>query len=137
MEPSQVIGTLRPVFSKHRFRVVPVVAVADADPTSSCRPNSGEVSAVFAAPLELFVRGSADPDRYWTADFPLAGRTFRSHFFRHLGRDQSGREREFVVWGLTAAVCIEVACAVFGQKPEFEVLPPEEECGAQPPQSRL
>lgn len=109
-----VLGTLRPFLSKYLLSVTPVLAAIPA--RHAFRPNPDEVHSVFACPLEFFLSGSC----HRSSDLELeSGAPYRIHSFDY--RDEDGRE--YCIWGLTAAMLIEVARLAYGRDPQFEPLP--------------
>lgn len=90
--------------------MTPVVGFIDG---SFCPcPDPAEVSAVFAAPLALFIQ-EKDHSVLWTPSVSAGG----VHFFEFVEPDSGGR---YVIWGLTAAIAIRVAALALGKKPEFD-----------------
>ena len=102
----EVIGIGAPLVSKHGLLVTPVVAWIPAQFTA--RANPTEVASVFRAPLDLFL----DTRSYDSADIHWDGYAHRMHAFHYAG------ER---IWGLTAALLIDVATVALGRAPAFEV----------------
>ncbi|KAK2080690.1 hypothetical protein QBZ16_000544 [Prototheca wickerhamii] len=110
----QVLGTLRPFLSKYLLSVTPVLAAIPA--RHAFRPNPEEVDSVFACPLDFFLRAA----QHRSHDTELVpGTPYRVHFFDYTDHDG----RTYCVWGLTAAMLIEVARLAYGREPEFEPLP--------------
>lgn len=106
-----VLARLEPLGSRHGLRVHPVLAAVAFDPVAAARPNAAEVSAVFDAPLDLFL--TPQPDCHRTVDLALDRHTrFRAHFFRSGGH---------TVWGLTALALILAARAALGRRASFRV----------------
>ncbi|XP_057693176.1 peroxisomal coenzyme A diphosphatase NUDT7 isoform X2 [Corythoichthys intestinalis] len=94
-----VICTLQPVISKNGLLVTPVVGFIPE--SFQARPNPAEVSAVFAAPLELFV-----------GPF-VAGETASWVSFDFVEPDTGVKYR---IWGLTAMVALVVAAIALKTK---------------------
>ncbi|XP_077453538.1 peroxisomal coenzyme A diphosphatase NUDT7 [Stigmatopora argus] len=94
-----VICTLQPIISKHGLLVTPVVGFIPE--SFQARPNPDEVSAVFAAPLELFVGTSValETPSWLSFDFvdPDTGAKYR-------------------IWGLTAMMALVVAAIALKTK---------------------
>ena len=105
----QVLAQLPPFLSKHRLSVTPVVGIIP--PPQALRPNPSEVAHVFDMPLKFFLEDC--PSHTWK-DISWEGFKYRLHFFEHLTNG-----RTFLVWGLTAAMLIEVAEQALGRKPAF------------------
>ncbi|KAL6769600.1 hypothetical protein ACKKBG_A31650 [Auxenochlorella protothecoides x Auxenochlorella symbiontica] len=112
----RVLGCLGPVLSKHLLSVTPVLATIPA--RHAFHPNPDEVQAVFAPPLHTFLEAS---DLHSSREATFApGMPYRLHFF-----DYQAADREwYSVWGLTAAMLIDIASKGFGRDPDFEALPP-------------
>lgn len=104
---AEVISELDPMLSKHGLSVKPVVAVVKHDFVPI--PSAEEVSSVFSMPLHFFLEGG---DNHSHRDADWGGLAYRLHFFQH---------DDYTVWGLTAAILIEVATVAFGRSPLFEV----------------
>jgi len=103
---AEVVAEIPPMLSKHSLSVKPIVATVPA--TFQPVPNADEVSDVFSMPLHAFLEAEnhSHRDAVW-GDVP-----YRLHFFRH---------EEFTVWGLTAAILINVAQLAFAEEAAFVV----------------
>ncbi|WP_395755756.1 CoA pyrophosphatase [Edwardsiella ictaluri] len=82
-------GHLPPQDSSSGFCVTPVVAILST-PLHLC-PNHGEVAQIFELPLAQ----ALEPGRYHPLDVTRAGTAHRLYLSRY---------REFLIWGLTAAM---------------------------------
>ncbi|KAK9828939.1 hypothetical protein WJX72_002932 [[Myrmecia] bisecta] len=107
LDPAQceVITELPPFLSKHRLSVTPVVAVVPLH--HRLQPNADEVEQIFTMPLHLFLQ---DVPSHTYKDVEWESMPYRLHYFQH---------EAFVVWGLTAAILIQVAQKALGRAPEF------------------
>ncbi|DBA78793.1 TPA: hypothetical protein ACH3X1_008689 [Trebouxia sp. C0004] len=75
-------------------------------------PNPSEVNAVFDMPLAAFLE---DVPSHTYKDAEWQGIKYRLHFFEY---------NNFLVWGLTAAILIQVAQDAFGRSTDFLELTP-------------
>ncbi|XP_012735320.2 peroxisomal coenzyme A diphosphatase NUDT7 isoform X1 [Fundulus heteroclitus] len=108
----EVVCTLFPVISKQRGLLVsPVVGFIEE--TFNPTPNPSEVSAVFAVPLDFFIR---EKDHYATSGVAGVIGTLHSFYFRD---PASGTQ--YHIWGLTAMLATLVAALALKKKPEFDV----------------
>ncbi|KAJ8003072.1 hypothetical protein DPEC_G00165560 [Dallia pectoralis] len=106
----EVVCTLCPIMNKSGLLVTPVVGFIDASFTPC--PNPAEVSAVFTAPLEFFIK-ETDHSSYSPPGF-----SGLLHSFRFLDPES---ERYYQIWGLTAMLAILVSVLALRKKPEFEI----------------
>jgi len=118
----EVLCSLPPVLSAGGLSVTPVVGRLRA-PSFTPRPNPGEVAAVLHAPLSAFLTS----DRHTFSDVEWASPgggsvVYRLHYFAHTQRREPPRPpEEYTVWGLTAAVLIDISQLALGRPPCFEV----------------
>lgn len=91
--------------------VTPVVAFIDE--SFSPRPNPAEVSAIFYAPLELFISRKS----HRCLDV-FSGQSGFMHFF-HYDDLESGNS--YHIWGLTALLAVLVSTLALRKKPEFDI----------------
>eukprot|EP00884_Botryococcus_braunii_P014051 jgi/Botrbrau1/22647/Bobra.176_1s0069.1 len=105
-----ILGCLRPFLSLHKLSVTPVIGVVPHSCRSSLRPSEAEVDAVFDVPLDVFLRESASHS-YKDVTWRNEGLPYRIHFFEYHG---------FTIWGLTAAIMIQVSQIALGRAPEFD-----------------
>lgn len=75
-------------------------------------PNPSEVNAVFDMPLAAFLE---DVPSHTYKDAEWQGIKYRLHYFEY---------NDFLVWGLTAAILIQVAQNAFGRPTAFLELTP-------------
>ena len=75
-------------------------------------PNSSEVNAVFDMPLAAFLE---DVPSHTYKDAEWQGIKCRLHYFEY---------NNFLVWGLTAAILIQIAQDAFGRSTDFLELTP-------------
>ena len=101
----------------------------DVDVESSLIPrlNAKEVAAVFTAPLYRFVRMGDDASRakdgirHEASWINIEGGRWRAHRFFVPRKDApAGDEKEFMVWGMTARILVDVARLAYGIAPDFE-----------------
>uniref|UniRef100_A0A7S0S9C8 Nudix hydrolase domain-containing protein n=1 Tax=Mantoniella antarctica TaxID=81844 RepID=A0A7S0S9C8_9CHLO len=106
-----VLAELPPFLSKGHVSVRPVVArIPDH---FAPVVNRDEVEECFYCSLEGFLSGG---EGYSYRDWEFVEKRYiRVHFF------QRGRHE---VWGLTAAILIQVAAIAYGRPPEFDLHPP-------------
>ncbi|KAJ3367334.1 hypothetical protein GGF31_007585 [Allomyces arbusculus] len=114
---SSYLTTLHPHISRINSLVYPVVVqLRDSDSADelvdSLTLNDEEVAAVFCVPVRTFL----EADEQVHADFELRwlGVQCKFHEFRVPWRGE-----EFRVWGLTAAVCIELARIAYARDPAY------------------
>ena len=110
-DAAKPVAVLDFTVSKHGILVLPVICVIPPD--FKAVPNESEVSAVFSCPLSVFLE---DKNHRYN-DILYGEHPFRLHFF-DVTDPTSGLE--FLVWGMTAYVMINVAQAAFGRAPSFE-----------------
>jgi hypothetical protein len=85
-------------------------------------PNPGEVAAMLHAPLCAFLAAERHSHRDVQWASPAGGSVvYRLHYFQHTeaGRGPSSPPEEYTVWGLTAAVLIDIAALALGRPPQF------------------
>ncbi|MCO5550005.1 hypothetical protein L7F22_003482 [Adiantum nelumboides] len=108
----RVVTYLEPFLSKHLLRVTPVVAVLLDKSKLSLAPNSGEVDAIFDAPLDMFLK----EQNHRCVELEWMGFAYRVHYFDY----ESSTER-YLIWGLTASILIRCASIIYMRSPEFEI----------------
>lgn len=124
----KVLTVLPPIVSAGFISVRPVVCtVTDAENFSKMnwlRNQPAEVERTFSVRLDAFLR---DDERHTYNDhaWKNAPCAIRVHSFRvdeeeMVERNDGGKSRTSVCWGLTAAVLIETARIVYDKEPEFE-----------------
>jgi len=124
----KVLTVLPPIVSAGFISVRPVVCtVTDAENFSKMdwlRNQPAEVERTFSVRLDAFLR---DDERHTFNDhaWKNAPCAIRVHSFRvdeeeMVERNDGGKSRTSVCWGLTAAVLIETAKIVYDKEPEFE-----------------
>lgn len=91
-------------------QVTPVIG--KVPPQLLLTPNASEVNAVFDMPLAAFLE---DVPSHSYKDTEWADLQFRIHFFQY---------DDFLVWGLTAAILIDIAQKAFARPPGFLELSP-------------
>jgi 8-oxo-dGTP pyrophosphatase MutT (NUDIX family) len=101
----EVVAKLPPFLSKHKLSVTPVIGILHALPQFI--PNEAEVDAVFDMPLAAFLE---DSPAHSHMDTQWGSLPYRIHYFQY---------ETFNVWGLTAAILIQVAELGFGRPPAF------------------
>lgn len=80
--------------------------------TQGLTPNPSEVNAVFDMPLAAFLE---DVPSHTHKDAEWQGIKYRLHYFEY---------NDFLVWGLTAAMLIQVAQHAFARPTDFLELTP-------------
>ena len=96
-----------------RLCVLQVIPVIGQIPSQvPLKPNASEVNAVFDMPLAAFLENVPS---HTFKDTEWAGVTFRIHYFEY---------NNFLVWGLTAAILIDIAQKAFARPPGFLELSP-------------
>lgn len=124
----KVLTVLPPILSAGLISVRPVVcAVTDVRNFSKMdwlRNQPSEVERTFSVRLDQFLR---EDERHTFNDhaWKNAPCAIRVHSFRvdeeeMVERNDGGKSRTSVCWGLTAAVLIETAKIVYDKEPEFE-----------------
>ncbi len=105
-----IIGKLPPRITRHHIIIVPVVGIIPAD--FKATPNE-EVDTVFTLPLTRFLSAEEHhtSELVWSSD---RSKKVLIHFF-----DNTINGRNIITWGLTANMCVELAVAVLGTKPQF------------------
>ncbi|KAJ0242597.1 Nudix hydrolase 11 [Hirschfeldia incana] len=80
-------------------------------------PNPAEVEDIFDVPLEMFLK---DKNRR-AEEREHEGERYLLHYFDYYSED---KEKNFVIWALTAGILIRVASIVYQRSPEFQELKP-------------
>ncbi len=105
----RVVAKLLPRVTGTRVLMVPIVGII---PENFIPIPNEEVQDTFSLPLSRFL----SDERHLASDYKSRGMTNWVHFFHDEGKDGA----TYTTWGLTAGVCIDLAVALFGRKPEFE-----------------
>lgn len=129
----RVVAVLPPVLSKHLYSVTPVVArLVNPIHEIAVEPNSEEVDHVFSAPLGMFLSHTWPDARYSFRDGTWDDIKYRMHVWEYRwtgdtlpSRDANNEVLTFVIWGLTAALCVDVAILGYQRSPSFCCLPDE------------
>ena len=108
-EQVEIIGQLLPRVNSRLIFVTPVVGLISPDFTPDI--NKDEVEATFYVPLDRFL-SSRD---HRVSDYYNRGIHWLIHYF-----DDCIEGKTFTTWGLTAALCVEIAMCVYHKEPEFE-----------------
>eukprot|EP01018_Ginkgo_biloba_P000199 Gb_18964 [translate_table: standard] len=117
LDPShvRVVTTLQPFLSKHLLRVIPVIGLLPDKKSFTPMLNTGEVDAIFDAPLEMFLKD----EKHWSEEMTWMGFKYTVHFF-----DYETENRKFLIWGLTASILVRAASIIYQRPPNFvEVIP--------------
>ncbi|KAK9816273.1 hypothetical protein WJX74_005734 [Apatococcus lobatus] len=116
-ENVRIIGCLQPFLSRHMLSVTPVVGILTQ--FQDFCPSAAEVAVVFRIPLALVLEEHTRHiwrDLQWELPGSLAPAWHRVHYFDIEGQN---------VWGLTAAMLIELAEQGFRRQAAFQVNIPE------------
>lgn len=119
LDPSLVtiISVLQPFVNKKGMSVVPVIGFLHDKNAFNQLPNPAEVEDIFDVPLEMFLK-----DKNRRAEEREHGEErYLLHYFDYYVED---KERNFVIWALTAGILIRVASIVYQRSPEFQELKP-------------
>lgn len=103
-ESVQIIGELDVFTSRIGLRVQPIVGMVAAD--TEFVPNPDEIESIFRVPLEFF----------------LTEKPAYTHNFRFMGQDvtvPSFNYRDYVIWGLTAFMIVDLMRRVYDHEIEF------------------
>ncbi|CAL1592126.1 unnamed protein product [Knipowitschia caucasica] len=113
LQPDQVevICKLAPIINKSGLMVTPVVGFIDEDFSPS--PNPAEVSAVFTVPLDLFIQ---EKNHFQVKG--TNGLVGPLHLFSYT---DSSSNAQYQIYGLTAALAIQVSVCALQKNTEFEV----------------
>lgn len=101
----QVVGELDVFTSKVGLRVQPVIGVVPGE--LDLRPNPGEIESIFRVPVEFF----------------LTEKVSYTHRFRFMGQDYtvpSFNYGDYVIWGLTAFMIVDLMKRAYDHDIEFE-----------------
>ncbi|CAA7014110.1 unnamed protein product [Microthlaspi erraticum] len=79
--------------------------------------NPAEVEEIFDVPLEMFLK---DKNRR-AEEREHEGERYLLHYFDYCCED---KEKNFIIWALTAGILIRVASIVYQRSPEFQELKP-------------
>ncbi|XP_031474372.1 nudix hydrolase 15, mitochondrial-like isoform X2 [Nymphaea colorata] len=114
LDPSLVTvsAILEPFLSKHMITVIPVIGRLSHVDSLKLSANRTEVDAIFDVPLEMFLK---DENRRWE-EKEWMGTKIKIHYFNF-----KSEQGEFIVWGLTARILIQVASFVFKRHPGFRL----------------
>ncbi|ESQ39731.1 hypothetical protein EUTSA_v10001014mg [Eutrema salsugineum] len=119
LDPSLVtiISVLEPFVNKKGMTVVPVIGFLLDKKAFKQSPNPAEVEEIFDVPLEMFLK---DKNRR-AEEREYEGQRYLLHYFDYYSED---KERNFMIWALTAGILIRVASIVYQRSPEFQELKP-------------
>ncbi|CAJ1056911.1 peroxisomal coenzyme A diphosphatase NUDT7 [Xyrichtys novacula] len=106
----EVVCRLFPLVTKSGLLVTPVVGFIEE--TFHPSPNPAEVSAVFAVPLDFFMREKDHDAIHFAAMQGLV------HFFHYVDPESGS---QYAIWGLTAMLAIMVAAFALRTNPEYDV----------------
>ena len=101
----EVVGELLPFINYRQTLITPIIGLVSND--FQPKPNT-EVVLAFRLPLARFLSSHA----HWTL-------TYGENRFVHFFRDDVKQE-SITTWGLTASVCIKVACVLLRRGPDFQ-----------------
>ncbi len=130
---AELLTVLDPVLSKHTLSVTPfVVFLNDVRALSELdiRMNGDEVSAVYSAPLQLFLRD--DGYEHHDVEIEVGERTYdvRVHAWMYAPPDalegaeveaEAGEDEQYRIWGLTAWIATVAAMMAYQQHTSFEL----------------
>ncbi|KAI9336104.1 hypothetical protein BDR26DRAFT_865142, partial [Obelidium mucronatum] len=139
-----VISIHKPAISMHKITVTPVCGVLSENiffrelaesnqqnnsvtpdtltsrVLSKLHANKAEVESIFTAPLLFFLKSRSHSVQVF---FGINGEvTHKAHRFEY--KDEYGRD--FLIWGLTAYILVEVARIAFGRDPDFDTISADE-----------
>ncbi|CAN6855712.1 unnamed protein product [Brassica oleracea] len=111
LDPSLVtiISVLEPFVNKKGMSVVPVIGFLRDKKAFKELPNPAEVEDIF------------DDKNRRAEEREHEGERYLLHYFDYYVED---KERNFVIWALTAGILIRVASIVYQRSPEFQELKP-------------
>lgn len=110
----QVVSRLPPMFSINSLIVIPVVGFVPDDCLTRVVINQQEVQQVFSVPVAMFLS-----KKYHHSTFMnWPGRFEYIHFFQ---RRHGGKKLVPVIFGLTAYICISVACVIYKKDPGYQM----------------
>ena len=115
-----VVGVLSPVISRAREKtmfVYPVVGILKSQ--FDLVINSSEVETAFDVPLQFFLLKATHRWEKMT----FKNKTFDLHLFDYERIDDKHQEKslKFLIWGLTASICLRVAIVALNKLPQFEL----------------
>ncbi|CAH8278135.1 unnamed protein product [Arabidopsis lyrata] len=115
LDPSLVtiISVLEPFVNKKGMSVVPVIGFLLDKKAFKPLPNPAEVEEIFDVPLEMFLK---DKNKR-TEEREHEGERYLLQYFDYYSED---KERNFIIWALTAGILIRVASIVYQRLPEFQ-----------------
>ncbi|CAE6216733.1 unnamed protein product [Arabidopsis arenosa] len=115
LDPSlvTVISVLEPFVNKKGMSVVPVIGFLLDKKAFKPLPNPAEVEEIFDVPLEMFLK---DKNRR-AEEREHEGERYLLQYFDYYSED---KERNFIIWALTAGILIRVASIVYQRLPEFQ-----------------
>lgn len=112
----QVVSRLPPMFSMNNLIVTPVIGFVPDDCMKKVVINHAEVQEVFSVPVAMFLT-----KRYHHSEFMnWPGRFEFIHFFQKRRKKSEGPPIP-LIFGLTAYICICVACIIYKKDPEFQM----------------
>lgn len=98
-ERVEIAGRLSQLVSRHGIKVTPYVGLVPED--FVYQPNADEIASIFRVPLEFFVE--TPPETTHRIDY--LGRSWYVPSFRY---------NDYKIWGLTAAMVVELTNLVYG-----------------------
>lgn len=120
-EVVEVIAVLSPLVARVKEKtmyVYPVIGIIKSH--FDLTINASEVQTTFDVPLEFFLL----KETYTRRNMTVKGINFDMHMFDYStsagDRDQS-KSSVFVIWGLTAEICLKIAMTGLNKLPEFEL----------------
>ncbi len=99
----ELIGQIDAMHSRQGVKVQPIVGLVDAG--LQFRPRTNELDAVFKVPVSIFY----DPKAHTTHQFEMNGNLIEMPAFKF---------QEFTIWGLTAAMIVNILNQVNDEKIE-------------------
>ncbi|EDV29522.1 uncharacterized protein TRIADDRAFT_6614, partial [Trichoplax adhaerens] len=105
-----VVTTLYPVTSVNNLKVYPVISFIN--PHFEMILSQDEVSSAFTVPLETFL----SDHNHEMDNIMHRRRNYTMHSFNYF---DSVNDRQYKIWGLTAAILIQISVIAFNREPDF------------------
>lgn len=104
----KTVAQLLPRVNRRRLLITPVIALVNPNFTPVI--NEAEVETAFALPLKRFLSNENHTSNLYSS----RDVTWVIHFFKDMFEG-----KEITTWGLTAAMCVEIAVCVYRSNPSF------------------
>ena len=105
----QIIAQFLPRINRRQILITPVIGLVD--PAFVPESNPDEVEDAFCLPLDRFLNA----EEHVSSLYSHREINWIIHWFTDVIDD-----KQFITWGLTAHLCVQVAMVMFQREPDFE-----------------